>query len=53
MEFHEMHSFVIMHKTGEITTVIYRLLTASLGMWVVVTFLEKFWGSSVIPRSSV
>lgn len=48
-----MHFFVIMHIMGKITTVIYRLLIASLGMWVVATVLEKFRGSSVNPRSSV
>lgn len=44
MEFHEMHFLVIMNKMGKITTVIYKLLTASLGMWVMATFLKKFRG---------
>lgn len=52
MEFHEMHFFVIMHKMGKITIVIYKLLPASLWMWVMATFLKKFRGSSVNPRSS-
>jgi hypothetical protein len=48
-----MHCFVIMHKMERITTVIYKLLTVSLGAWMMVTFLEKFRGSSVNLRSSV
>lgn len=53
LKFHEMHCFVIMHKMERITTVIYKLLTVSLGAWMMVTFLEKFRGSSVNLRSSV
>lgn len=48
MEFHEMHFLVVMNKMGKITTVIYTLLTASLGMWVMATFLKN----SVNPRSA-
>lgn len=36
--------FVIMNKMWTITTVIYKLLTASLGMWVIAAFLKKFRG---------
>lgn len=43
---------VIMNKMGKITTVIYKLFTASLGMWVMATFLKSSGGSSVNPRSA-
>lgn len=45
-----MHFFGIMNKMGTITTVIYKLLTASLGMWVMATFLKKFMGFLCQPQ---
>lgn len=50
MEFHGVHFLVIMNKMGKITTVIYKLLTASLGMWVMATFLKKFRGFLCQPQ---
>lgn len=41
---------VIMNKMGKITTVIYKLFTASLGMWVMATFLKKFRGFLCQPQ---
>lgn len=49
-KFHEMHFLVVMNKMGKITTVIYTLLTASLGMWVMATFLKKFRGFLCQPQ---
>lgn len=53
MQFYEVQFFFMMHNIGKITAAIYKLLAASLGMWMGAAFPKKFRGSSVSPRSSV